>query len=510
MKKRLAKNVIWIYLAVYFGLSLFILDKFPFMHSDESWLSGLTRAMTTGGLDATELFFDLWPRYPHAIKTLFHLMQMTFIAVFGYNLFAVRLLSLVFGTAALYLVYRIAQLLSGSKVKSLILTVILSLDVQFLYASHFARQDIIIAFGILAVIYYILRHAEVWNWKRDIVVGMMTGLCVGIHPNSLIVALVAGSLYLYYVARRQMKLRNLLILVGVVAGCAAVFVGLSLSFDNEFFIHYATVGEALGAGMSFGEKIAAFPMYYVKLFLQVSGTYYTPPIQPQLIGFALAVLGAVVYAFKDHTVLRLLLPLIAVNAGFILIGRYSQPGVILIFPLGYLLIFALLDKLLKRWGQLPAVLLGAAVVAISAWSVVPYLNNDYSDYLSDIRASVPSDAKVLANLNAEYAFDAGQLLDYRNLEYLEQSGLTFEEYINSRGIEYIIYPEEMDYIYQHRPVWNIMYGNLYPYYEDMQQFLAERCTPVVSFTSPYAMRITDHMDDQDWMVTVYRVDREDE
>ena len=509
MKKWFSKNAIWIYLAAYFALGLLMLDRFPFMHSDESWLSGLTRAMTAGGLDSTEPFFDLWPRYPHAIKTLFHLMQMPFIAVFGYNLFAVRLISLIFGTAALCLVYRIAQLLSGSNIKALVLTVILSLDVQFLYASHLARQDIIIAFGILAVLYYILCHAEAWSWKRDIVIGLMTGVFVGVHPNSLIVALCAGILYLYYIARRQMKWRNLLILIGVVAGCAAVFIGISLSFDSGFFAHYAKVGDALGVGVSFADKLAAFPTYYLKLYLQVSGTYYTPPIQLQLIVFAVAALGAVVYALKDHTILRLLLPIIAVNAGFILIGRYSQPGVILIFPLGYLLVFALLDKLLKKWAWLPAALFGAAVIAISVWSVTPYINNDYDAYLSEIRASVPSDAKVLANLNAEYAFDEGQLLDYRNLEYLEQSGLSFAEYIETHGIEYIIYPEEMDYIYQHRPVWNIMYGNLYPYYDDMQQFLEEHCTKIASFTSPYAMRIAGHMDDQDWAVTVYHVERGD-
>ena len=506
MKKRLAKNAIWIYLIAYFALSLLVLDKFPFMHSDESWLSGLTRAMTARGLDTTEPFFDLLPRYSHAIKTLFHLMQMPLIAVFGYNLFAVRLLSLIFGTAALYLANRIARLLSGSDIKALILTVILSLDVQFLYASHFARQDIIIAFGILAVVYYILRHAEAWSVRRDITLGIITGLFVGVHPNSLIVALCAGALYLYYIARRQMKLRNLLVLVGVVAGFAAVFVGISLAFDSGFFAHYAKVGEALGVDMSLVDKLAAFPQYYLKLFLQVSGTYYTPSIQPQLIVFAIAVLGAVVYAFKDRAVLRLLLPLVAVNIGFIIIGRYSQPGVILIFPLGYLLAFALLDALLKKWAWLPAALLGAAVIAVSIWSVTPYINDDYDEYLSDIRVSVPSGAKVLANLNAEYAFDEGQMFDYRNLEYMEQSGLSFAEYVESRGIEYILYPEEMDYIYAHRPVWNIVYGNLYPYYDDMKKYFAEHCTEVASFTSPYAMRIADYMDDKDWAVTVYRVE----
>ena len=509
LKKKRFTNVIWIYLAVYFALNALMLDRFPFMHSDESWLSGLTREMAVSGLDATEPFFDLLPRHPHAIKTLYHLMQMLFIGVFGYSLFAVRLLSLVFGTASLYLVYRIARLLSGSVIKALFITVLLSLDVQFLYASHFARQDIIITFVMLAVIDYLLRHAGAWSWKRDIAVGVITGLSIGIHPNSLMVALCAGALYLYHIVYGQMKLRNLLTLIGVVAGCAAVFVGISLAFDGQFFTHYMQYGETLGVGLSFVDKIKTFPLYFEKLFLRVSGTYYTPPIQLQLIVFAIAVAGAILYAWKERTVLRLLLPLIAVSAGFILIGRYSQPGVILFFPLGYLLVFALLDALPKRWRYLPGAVLGAAVIAVSAWSIIPSIHNDYDAYLGEIRAAIPADAKVLANVNAEYAFDNGRLLDYRNLEYLEQSGLTFSEYISSRDIEYILYPEEMDFIYARRPVWNILYGNLYPYYDDMQRFLSEDCTAIASFTSPYAMRITRYRDDQDWTVTVYRVERDE-
>jgi hypothetical protein len=118
---------------------------------------------------------------------------------------------------------------------------------------------------------------------------------------------------------------------------------------------------------------------------------------------------------------------------------------------------------------------------------------------------VPSNVKVLANLNTEYACDEGHLLDYRNLDYLDQNGLTFAEYVESRGIKYIVYPQEMDYIYAHRPVWNILYGNLYPYYDDMKRYLAEHCTQTAAFTSPYAMRIAGLMDEQAWMVTVYRV-----
>ena len=77
--KKDKKNILMISaLGLYFVFSLFFLDKFPFMHSDESWLSGLTRTMMHEGLDSTETFFDLLPRYPHAIKSFFHIMQNAF------------------------------------------------------------------------------------------------------------------------------------------------------------------------------------------------------------------------------------------------------------------------------------------------------------------------------------------------------------------------------------------------------------------------------------------------
>ena len=208
--------------------------------------------------------------------------------------------------------------------------------------------------------------------------------------------------------------------------------------------------------------------------------------------------------------MRFLFPIIGIAAGFIVIGRYSQPGIILFFPLCYLLGCDTLVPLLKKtWQYIPVLLAGAAVFVMTVVSVTPYLNRDYRDYLSDIQSAVPQDAKVLANLNSAYAFAYDALVDYRNLEYLEDTGMTFEEYIDSRGIEYIIYPEEMDVIYQKRPVWNIVYGNIYPYYEDMQSFFDRRCMLVREFTSPYAMRIVRYMDTQDWTVKIYAVEEEE-
>ena len=69
-------------LAVLTVISAATLAWYPFVHSDEVWLASLTRAMIEErSVAATEEFFVLTPRYPHAIKTLYHLIQMPFLAV---------------------------------------------------------------------------------------------------------------------------------------------------------------------------------------------------------------------------------------------------------------------------------------------------------------------------------------------------------------------------------------------------------------------------------------------
>ena len=93
-----------LYIVLHTLISLAFLERFPYVHSDESWLAGLTRAMMEEkSLAVTEPFFDLVPRYPHGIKTLFHLLQMGAVSLFGYRIFSVRLLSLLAGAGVLYI-----------------------------------------------------------------------------------------------------------------------------------------------------------------------------------------------------------------------------------------------------------------------------------------------------------------------------------------------------------------------------------------------------------------------
>ena len=81
IKKSFSKNkILIILLFIYFLVNLSFLTHFPFIHSDESWLSGLSRnILETKNFSSTETFFDLYLRNPHAIKIIFHSIQIMFI-----------------------------------------------------------------------------------------------------------------------------------------------------------------------------------------------------------------------------------------------------------------------------------------------------------------------------------------------------------------------------------------------------------------------------------------------
>ncbi|MFW6229448.1 MAG: 4-amino-4-deoxy-L-arabinose transferase, partial [Halanaerobium sp.] len=203
------------------------------------------------------------------------------------------------------------------------------------------------------------------------------------------------------------------------------------------------------------------------------------------------------------------LSLLGINLGYLIIGRYNQTTIIFIFPLFYLLFVNLIKNVNFRiTGSLIVILiifLGLNIII----TVMNQSHQNYQDYLGQISEVVPQNAAVLANLNTDYYFENGSLFDYRNLDYLEENNLSFADYIAKNKIEYIIYPEEMDFIYNSRPSWNILYGNLYPYYSEMQQFLEQEAELIKEFNnSTYAMRIVSEIGKKNWSVKIYKVNPE--
>lgn len=494
------------FLLVFFGLHLLFLTRYPLVHSDESWLGGLTRNMlATGNLGVTEPFFDLKPRYPHAVKILFHLLQMPFILALGYSVFALRLLSLLSGVAALYLFYRCCRQVASFKL-SFALTVAVSCSGPFIAAAHTARQEILLLCMLLGLTLVLLKARGEVTPRVAAKLGLLTGLSAGLHPNAMLLACGCGAAILLTMAgRKRFRFKPVLTFIAVTGGVALVFVGISLSFDPRFFADYLRYGETeFDLLVPVTDKFHQSLAYLQRLWDGQSGTYTLPLLKPLLIICALAFAAGAVQAVRTRS--------FALNAGLgmalgaflgtVLIGRYNQLSAVLwMFPC-----LTLLAPLLAgvRLRQAAAALLAAVFAAAAVPPVLQANAYDYGGYLAQIAAYVAPDTKTLANLNTGFYFGNGSLLDVRNLTYLKETGLSFAGYVESRGVEVIVWSDEMDFIYAHRPDFNALYGNP-RYVPEVETFLADRCTLLGTFENDgYGNRIVQEIGNP-CAVRVYRV-----
>jgi len=511
MEKIENTKYIYILLIIYFLTNLIFLTSFPFIHSDEAWLAGLSRTIINeGSFDVTEPFFDLYPRSPHAIRIIFHSIQIIFLKIFGYEIFTFRLISLIFATISLLFLYKIALTFTNSQKLSFLITILFAIDIQYIYTSHMARQEIILITIFLISLYYFLSKViNDKNYLSDFLLGILIIISIGIHPNSFIIFLPFFFLYLYYIIfTNQLNYMDLLIFITTVFIGALVFLMISLYFDPNFIYNYKSYGETLGVFKSIFTKIDRLDYFYKKLYYQVSGTYFTPDIKPQFYLFGITLVYSLYKLIikKDDYNNILLLSFLTVNLGYIIIGRYNQTSIIFIFPILYLLLINSIKNIEIDYSK--TILIGLIFILLLNSFIIIYNNSyfNYDDYLNEISSIVNKDNKVLANLNSQFYFDYSKLYDYRNLAFLEENNLSFSDYIGKNNIEYIIYPEEMDLIYNRRPTWNTLYGNPYPYYSNMKNFLNQECKLVKEFSNKtYGMRIAKYIGTKEWKVKIYKV-----
>lgn len=486
------------FFALFILLNLLTLTSFPFVHSDESWLSGLSRhMMTTGELGITEPFFNAYPRKPHAIKTLFHLIQMLFISGFGYNIFAVRLMSCCFALFSLVLLMFYLRKTYEDKLHNIIALYVLATSAFFIYSGHFARQEIVLVFFMLLALNF-------YKNSRYHLLGITIGLSIGIHPNAFLLAVMFGSLCLVDLILKKKKLGSFLTVFFLVSGFAVVFVLLSLAMNINFAQDYYAYGSTLGVTSGISARFTNFFLYYYKLLSRISGTYYIPYVMGEFILYCILICIHIVGVIrgKNYEYLQNLVLCVALQIGFFIIGRYNANYYVFNTIIMVLMLRSVLHHETIKRLRTTLLILAGLISCFNIYSVEhTNYEESYKEYGEMIQTNLAPDNKVLANLNSEYFFDDGKLIDYRNLAYLNNTSI--ECYIEENEIEYILYSEEMDYIYRN-PQWQILYGDM-PYYDELQDYLNNQCELVCSFESPtYGMRIVRYMDDYPWEVRVYK------
>ena len=337
---------IFFLLALYFLLNLFFIDSYPFVHSDEAWLASLTRSIITEkNPAATEEFFRTTERFPHSVKLLFHIIQVPFIKM-DFSINSARLISIIASVCVLYFLYLLIKQYISSKFIRIFTLLLIITDIQYIYISRFARQEIIIyLFAVIQLV--IIASINKDNLRRVILsVSLLSGFSIFIHPNSFIVFtgiipfIAVTFLYKKYKISNLIKNIGLYIFITFIFGTIAL--SASLTMDRDFLTHYYNFGSKHGVGDSLFIKLLVFPRFLYKIYYQVQGTYYLPDVRVQFYMFAAALIIAFFLGFLVKKSRIRIIPLVlfsaGITAGIVIIGKYSPPSIFFLFPVLWILL----------------------------------------------------------------------------------------------------------------------------------------------------------------------------
>lgn len=477
--------------AVCLGVHLWSISWFPFVHSDEAWLASLSRTMVQGepvasaaggseyrggGPTATEEFFRLTPRHPHALKTLYHLLQGPLV-VHWWHPVAARIPSLIAGVAAAVLVGVILARLTGNSLVGLSMGAAGAFDVQLFYISHLARQEALVVVSMLAAVAVLAKPMEK-GVVKSLTAATIIGITIFIHPNAFVAA-AAVLPWIVFTASAGRRARETAVYIGGLAAGALLALGASLAMDPSFFTNYGEFGASVGVSAGLPERIARMREFFVKIDGRHAGTYYLAPIRLQLRLLAAvsiiatatflgnhatrftghAARGAIVSAGRRdnatitdtpttdrlHTAgLTGVASLAATVIAIFVIGKYSPPSVVFLSPWLYVTGGLVLAGGLRYSPDGGAagvrrnrvtVPRGLCFLATVVLVVAPLITGGqllrelvlrhpphdtpaterYGEYRDRIRAAIPPGEIVLANLNAAFAFAPGELRVWRDL-----------------------------------------------------------------------------------------------
>jgi hypothetical protein len=552
------KWVIFTMAGGYVLIHLFTLSRHPFIHSDETWLAVLTRAMIAErSPTAVEEVFRQTDRFPHALKTIYHLIQAPFLAL-SWSAYAARLPSLIAGLSVLVLTTLLAGQYKLGRHLRFIPAGLMALDPQFWYVSHLGRQEMILTALFLWSWYLKKRKKRPWLAMLPLAGGIF------VHPNTFVIALPIAMMFVVDAIRPgnriSKKLKELLLFFGFLAIAAMAAVGISFLMDPDFLRHYLAFGDSVGTGDSLVMKLMGLPRFFGKMWMGTAGTYYLADVRPMLVIGILGLFGTAITSKRSRPALELLLVPFALAVGMAVVGKYSPPTIAFLIPAAYLLFgsalsgiaeirpFILKKVIPKRserntlghfrasagkawfhtprlargtgsrlsdsgsralpWGMIPFIL-GPILVAglVLTFSTVNAVIESvrmpsYSSYIRFIDQNVGKQGRVLSNLNTAFAFDYDRLVIWRDLAGTAQ----LEQILDDYDVQWIVVPEELKLIYESRPVWNGIYGNP-AWYPDLREILDTRGTLIAEGSFPnYAMRIVPFMDRADWRLRIYRID----
>lgn len=528
-------------ICLFFIINLFSLTRFPLIHSDEIWLKGLSlEVWHQKNFGVTEPFFDLYPRVAHPFRWLFNFFQLGFIGLFGNSIFSVRLLSLVASTLSLLIFFQILRHDIQSKTRgtsrstpyTITGLLLLMLNIQWLYAAHFGRQEALI------MLFMLLSYWLCFLLKKPKLLALIVLIAIGIHPNSFLIGLMLFALLCYQIYKKRRPIKDLFEFTAYLVMGFTAYLLFGFLMAPDFLTRYLSFGASLGLDAVPMSRLQNYYWFWIKLYNQIGGTYelFNIKIELLLLGFLVLTIPLVVL-FKNvfqsinpkwtennnHTgfpnfsekwfpfsQLRFepYIALISILLGIFIIGRNNQTSVVFLLPFLVLTLLNLMSKLhFKKWISVFLILFALFNLQSDLRDYTtrfPYAES-YESTQEKINAVIPKDATILGNINVMEGFNPNRFYDIRNLAYLEANHITLQDYIRERHIDYIILHDEMDYIASCSPKWDFLYDNM-TYWDELKTYLSTRTELIAEIDNPlYAMRISKYAGTYPWQTKIYRI-----
>jgi hypothetical protein len=227
-------------------LGLLSLLRTPAPFIDEVWFANRAWGFVQTGLNFGTIDrgvfdrFDGYWTYEPWLPTFFWALSFRLL---GLSLFALRLVSLVFGLVLLLALFVVADRLAG-RLTALLTVLLVALSRAFLYSAHLGRPDVMAAAsGFVALALFAAERSRRFS-ALSVLSGLAAGLAFEFHPYGYIYAPVLGLLYLLEYGRSLLRVGRFWgFMLGGAAGLAFYLVMHVLPYPETYLATSRLIAE---------------------------------------------------------------------------------------------------------------------------------------------------------------------------------------------------------------------------------------------------------------------------
>jgi 4-amino-4-deoxy-L-arabinose transferase-like glycosyltransferase len=405
-------------------LHLVFLTKFPPVFIDEPWYADAAWNWLINGINSDTMHVETRGNIPWPF--LGNLPLLISFAAFGLGLFQARLVSWVFGILLMVFTVLVGRKLYNN-FTGVLAALFLVLSTPFLWASHYARPDIMLSAIAMLCLLLVLIGFDRQNRWAHLAAGILMGLSLDIHLNGVLFIGGIAFLYLYYYGKRIFRSPGTWFFVAGIGIGLLYYIVVNMIANADNFLDFFRFSLGVSHPMPL---LSLDPLELVKSVRDEIGRYH---FFENRIDFV--VIGAsITYLFVRRSLPDKFLLLFAgtVFVGFVFfIGNKHDIYAILLYPYFLIMVAAALVDFFKKLNTfMPARVFAGTFIILYLFSSGIHLvrplaeaqNYSYDAISSQIQSAIPPGSRVMGLPNwwlslAGYDYHSSLGLSFLNHEF---------------------------------------------------------------------------------------------